>query len=96
MALAVRLTRAQMVESLARLSRPLAPPYPQCWASQVALVKKQPANEGRCKRQGFDPWVGKIPGGGNGSPLQYSCLENPMDTGVWWATSMGLQRVGHN
>ena len=30
-------------------------------------------------RRKFDPWVGKIPGGGHGSPLQYSCLENPMD-----------------
>ena len=28
-------------------------------------------------RPGFDPWVGKIPGGGHGNPLQYSCLENP-------------------
>ena len=35
----------------------------------------------------FDPWVGKIPGGGHGNPLQYSCLENPMDRGVWWATA---------
>ena len=41
----------------------------------------------RHKRRGFDPWVGKIPpGGGNGRPLQYSCLENPMDKGAWWAT----------
>ena len=31
-------------------------------------------------------WVGKIPGGGNGYPLQYSCQENPMDRGSWWAT----------
>ena len=28
----------------------------------------------QCKRRGFDPWVGKIPGGGNGNPLQYACL----------------------
>ena len=34
----------------------------------------------------FNPWVGKIPGRGNGNPLQYSCLENPMDRGAWWAT----------
>ena len=33
--------------------------------------------------EGFDPWVGKIPGEGNGNPLQYSCLENPMDGGAW-------------
>ena len=33
---------------------------------------------------------------GNGNPLQYSCLENPMDRGAWWATVHGSQRVGHN
>ena len=32
----------------------------------------------------FDPWVGRSPGEGNGSPLQYSCLENPMHRGAWW------------
>ena len=32
----------------------------------------------------------------NGSPLQYSCLEYPMDRGTWWATVVGSQRVGHN
>ena len=37
-----------------------------------------------------------IPGEGNGNPLQYSCLENPMDGGAWWATVHGLQRVGYN
>ena len=40
----------------------------------------------QCKRHGFDPWVGKIPWRGHGHPLQYSCLENPMDRGAWWAT----------
>ena len=40
----------------------------------------------RHKRRGFDPWVRKIPGGGHGNPLQYSCLEKPMDREVWWAT----------
>ena len=40
---------------------------------------------------------GRSPGEENGYPLQYSCLENSMDRGVWWATqSMGSQRVGHN
>ena len=34
-------------------------------------------------RRGSNPWVGKIPGKGNDNPLQYSCLENPMDRGVW-------------
>ena len=38
----------------------------------------------QCRRPGFDPWVGKIPWR-NGNPLQYSCLGNSMDRGVWWA-----------
>ena len=37
-------------------------------------------NPKRCR---FDPWVGKIPGGGHGNPLKYSCLENPMNRGSW-------------
>ena len=42
---------------------------------------------------GLIPGSGKSTGGRNGNPLQYSCLENPMDKGAWWATggSMGLQ-----
>ena len=39
----------------------------------------------QCGRPEFDPWVGKFPGKGNGNPLQYSCLENPMD-GVAWCS----------
>ena len=45
---------------------------------------------------------GSIPGSGrspeerNGNPLQYSCLENPMDRGAWWATVHGVTRVGHD
>jgi len=35
-------------------------------------------------------------GEGNGTPLQYSCLENPMDGGAWWAAVDGSQRVGHD
>ena len=40
---------------------------------------------------GSIPGLGRSPGEGNGNPLQYSCLENPMDRGAWWATVMGLQ-----
>ena len=43
-----------------------------------------------------DPGSGRSPGGGHGNPLQYSCLENPMDRGAWWLQSLGSQRVGHN
>ena len=39
----------------------------------------------QCVKPKFDPWVGKIPGEGNGNPLQYSCLENPMDRGAWYS-----------
>ena len=45
---------------------------------------------------GSIPGLGRFPGEGNGNPLQYSCLENPMDGGAWWATVHGLQRVGHD
>jgi len=46
--------------------------------------------------------MGPIPGSerfpqeGNGNPLQYSCLENPMDRGAWWATVHGVTKVGHD
>ena len=42
------------------------------------------------------PGSGRSPGEGNDSPLQYSCLRNPMDRGAWWAAYMGLQRVRHD
>ena len=51
------------------------------------VVKNTPANAGD---------VGSIPGEGNGSPLQYSCLGNPMDRGAWRATVHEIIRVGHN
>ena len=59
----------------------------QPWASQMALVvKNPPANAGGIKDMGLIPGLGRSPGGGHGSPLQYSCLVNPMDRGAWWAT----------
>ena len=46
---------------------------------------------------GLIPGLGRFPGEGNGNPLQYSCLENPMDRGAWCRLlSMGLQRVVHD
>ena len=48
---------------------------------------KEPAFQCRKhKRPGFDPWLGRCPGGGHGKQLQHSCLENPMDREAWWAT----------
>ena len=52
-------------------------------ASLVAQVKASASNEGDL---GSIPGSGRSPGEGNGNPLQYSCLENPMDGGAWWAT----------
>ena len=56
-------------------------------ASQVALVvKNPPANAGDAGDKASIPELGTFPEGGHGSPLQYSCLENPMDRGAWQAT----------
>ena len=56
-------------------------------ASQVVLVVKNlSANAGEKGEVYLIPGWGRSPGGGHGSPLQYSCLENPMDRGAWWAT----------
>ena len=56
------------------------------WASQVALVVKNlPAHEGDARDVGLIPGLGRSPGGGHGNPLQYFCLENPVDRGAWWA-----------
>ena len=42
------------------------------------------------------PGLRRSPGEGNGNPLQYSCLENPMDRGAWQATVHGVTRIRHN
>ena len=46
----------------------------------------------QCRRRRFDPWSGRSPGEGNGNPLQYSCLENPMDRGAWRAKVHGITK----
>ena len=48
-----------------------------------SVVKNLPENAGE---MGLIPGLGRSPEGGNGNSLQYSCLENPMDRGAWWAT----------
>ena len=50
------------------------------------VVKNQPANAGDAIDVGSIPGSGRSPGEGSGNPHQYSCLENPMDRGVWQAT----------
>ena len=60
-------------------------------ASQVALVvKNPPANAGDIRELGSIPGLGRFLGGGYGNPLQYSCLEKPMDRGAWRATVHGV------
>ena len=49
------------------------------------MVKNPPANAGEAGEVGSIPELGMSPGGGSGNPLQYSCLENPMDRGAWKA-----------
>ena len=50
------------------------------------MTKNLPSNAGAPGDRGLNPGSGRSPGGGNGNPLQYSCLRNPMDRGAWWAT----------
>ena len=57
-----------------------------------AVVKNMPANAGGTGNMGSVPGLGKSPGEGNGNPLQYSCLENPMDREAWWATVHGVSK----
>ena len=54
-----------------------------------SAVKTPPANAGDVDSV---PGSGRSPGGGNGNPLLYSCLENPMDGGAWWATVDGVTK----
>ena len=58
----------------------------------MLVVKNLPANEGDIKDTGSITGWGRPPGGGHGSPLQYSCLENPMDRGVRWATVQSVTK----
>ena len=62
-------------------------------AAGGSVVKNPPANAGDI---GSIPGPGRSSGGEYGDPLQYSCQENPMDRGIWWATVMVSQRVRHD
>ena len=54
------------------------------------VVKNLPANTGDATDTGSIPGSGRSPGVGNDNPLQYSCLENSIDRGAWWATVRGI------
>ena len=59
----------------------------------MALVEKNPpANARDITDMGFIPGSGRSPGEGNGNPLQYSCLKNPMDRGAWQAIVHGVSK----
>ena len=60
---------------------------------EVALVvKNPPPSAGDVRDTGLIPELERSPGGGHGNPLQYSCLENPMDRGAWGATVHGITK----
>ena len=60
--------------------------YIHIWASLVAQWQRILLKCRSCQRYGSVLGQGRSPAGGNGNPLQYSCLENHMDRGTWWAT----------
>ena len=64
----------------------------------IQLHGSSVGKESACSAEdpGSVPESGRSPGEGNGNPLQYSCLENPMGRVAWWATVHGDPRVGHD
>ena len=72
----------------------LEPEYELFGASQVVLVvKNPPANAGDMRDAGSIPGSGKSPGEGHRNPLQYSCLENLIDRGTWWAEFLWTEEL---
>ena len=63
------------------------------WIPGGSRVKNPPANAGD---MGLIPGPGRTAEEGSGNPLHYSCPENPMDRGAWWATVLGSQKVRHS
>ena len=61
-----------------------------------SVVKNLPANAGDAGDASLIPGLGRSPGVGNGNPIQYSCLGEPMDRGAQRATIHGVARVGHD
>ena len=71
----------------------LLTPFEECASQGVLMVKKNlPASTGDTRDTGLIPGLGRFPGVGNGNPLQYSCLENPMYRGVWWTIIHGAAK----
>ena len=74
------------------ISSPTLVIFGDFWLPGGASGKEPACQSRRLKSPGFNPWVGSPPRVGNGYPLQYSCLENPMDRGVWWTTVHGVAK----
>ena len=70
----------------------LSPTWEKTGLPGGAVVKNLPTRAGEARELGSIPGLGRSLGVGNGNPLQYSCLENPTDRGVWWATVHGVAR----
>ena len=62
----------------------------------VLVVKNLPANSGDVRDMSSIPRSGRSPGEGNGYPLQYFCLENPMNRGAWWDSPQGHKELDTN
>ena len=71
----------------------MQPQHPLLGFPHSTVGKESACNVGDL---GSIPGSGRSPGEGNGNPLQYSCLENPMDRGAWRATVHVVARVGHD
>ena len=61
-----------------------------------SVVKNLPVKAGDTRDAGSIPGSGRSPEEGNGNPLQYSCLKNPMERGAWQAIVLGVARVRHS
>ena len=69
--------------------------WPQDWKRSVFIPIPKKGNAQECSNYHTIALISHT-GEGNSNPLQYSCLENHMDGGAWWATVCGSQRVGHD
>ena len=66
--------------------------YIRTTSQVVQAVKNLPTNAADLGDVGLIPGSGRSPGGGHSNPLQYSCLENPIDRGAWWPTVRGVAK----
>ena len=60
------------------------------------MIENPPTNVGVIRVEDSTPGLDRSLGEGDDNPLQYSCLENPMDRGPWWATVHGVTKIGHS